>query len=78
VFFTSHEYVAITIFFQCVSLIELNSWKDEIFVAIKALQKGEKKAKDVTKKGKNKKKWLSLWAIHECSQIGCKMRWASI
>jgi hypothetical protein len=34
-----------------VSLIELNSWKDEIFVAIKALQKGEKKTKDIAKKG---------------------------
>jgi hypothetical protein len=54
--FTSHEYVVITIFFQCFSLIELNSWKDEIFVAIKALQKGGKKPKDVTKKRKNKKK----------------------
>jgi hypothetical protein len=40
-----------------VSLIELNSWKDETFVAIKALQKREKKkTKDVTKKGKKEKK----------------------
>ncbi len=55
--FTSHEYVVVTIFFQCVSLIELNSWKDETFVAIKALQKREKKkTKDVTKKGKKEKK----------------------
>jgi hypothetical protein len=35
-----------------VSLIELNSWKDEIFVAIKALQKGEKKNKGCSKERK--------------------------
>jgi hypothetical protein len=39
-----------------VSLIELNSWKDEIFVAIKDLQKGEKKSKDVAKKKEKKVK----------------------
>jgi len=30
VFFASHEYVVgVTIFFQCVSLIELNAWEEE-------------------------------------------------
>ncbi len=53
--FTSHEYVVVTIFFQCVSLIELNSWKDETFVAIKALQKREKKNKGCNKKRKKRK-----------------------
>jgi hypothetical protein len=38
-----------------VSLIELNSWKDETFVAIKALQKREKKNKGCNKKRKKRK-----------------------
>ncbi len=28
------------------------------------------------KKGKNKEKWFCLEAIHQCLQIGCKLRWA--
>jgi hypothetical protein len=41
---------------QCVSLIELNAWKDEWLVIIKALQKGEKRPK----KGKGKRKRSDL------------------
>jgi len=63
--FTSYEYVGITSFSQCVSLIELNAWKDEWLFAIEALQEGKKKAK----------KWFSFWAIRQCSPIGCTMRW---
>jgi hypothetical protein len=46
---TSHEYVGVTTFFQCVSLIELNACKDEWLVAIETLQEGKNKAKKVTK-----------------------------
>jgi hypothetical protein len=28
------------------------------------------------KKGKNKEKWFCLEAIHQCLQIGCKLRCA--
>jgi hypothetical protein len=55
---TSHEYVGITTFFQCVSLIELNACKDDWLVDIEALQEGKNKAKKMTKKGKRKKKMI--------------------
>jgi len=43
VFFTSHEGVVwVTTFFGCVSLIELNAWKDEWLVNIGDLQEGKK------------------------------------
>ncbi len=55
---TSHEYVVgVTIFFQYVSLIELNAWKDKWFVVIKKLYKGKRKAKKV-KKGEGKKEMI--------------------
>ncbi len=50
---TFQEYVEVTTFFQCVSLTKLNAWKDEWFIAIEVLQKGIKKQKKITKKGKN-------------------------
>ncbi len=53
--FTSHEYDVVTIFFQCVSLIELNSWKDEIYVAIKSFTKRRKESKGCNKKRKKEK-----------------------
>jgi hypothetical protein len=37
-----HEYVGVIIFFQCVSLIELNAWENQWLVNIEALQKGKK------------------------------------
>jgi hypothetical protein len=46
---TSHEYVGVIIFFQCVSLIEVNACKDEWLVPIKTLLEGKNKAKKVTK-----------------------------
>jgi hypothetical protein len=50
-------------FFQCVSLSELNPWKDEWLICIEALQQGKKKlAKKVAKK--RKKQWSSLLIIH--------------
>jgi len=47
------EYVEVTTFFQCVSLIDLNAWKDEWLIAIEVLQKGIKNNKDNKKKGKS-------------------------
>jgi len=35
--------------------------------------KKEKSEKN-DKKGKKKKKWSNLWSIHQCLQIGCKLR----
>jgi len=56
VFFTSHEcVVCVTAFFWCVSLIELNAWKDEWLVNIGDLEKGKKKK---GKSDKEKKKLL--------------------
>jgi len=46
------EYVEVTTFFQCVSLIDLNAWKDEWLIAIEVLQKGIKNNKDNKKKRK--------------------------
>jgi hypothetical protein len=75
VIFTSHEYlVKVIIFFQCVSLVELNPWEHEWLIVIQALQEGKMKAKKSTKKGKKKKKKSSLWAIHQHLQIGCKFK----
>lgn len=37
-----HEYVGVIIFFQRVSLIELNAWENQWLVNIEALQKGKK------------------------------------
>jgi len=39
-----------------VSLIELNSWKDEIYVAIKSFTKRRKESKGCNKKRKKEKK----------------------
>jgi hypothetical protein len=75
--FTSHEYVGFVTYSQCVSSIELNACKDEWVVAIEVLQEGKNKTKKATKKRK-KKKWFSLWAIHQDLKIGCKMGWATI
>ncbi len=59
VFFTSHEcVVGFTTFFWCVSLIELNAWKDEWLVSIGDLQEGKKKQEEWPKKEKGLKKWL--------------------
>ncbi len=58
-FFTSHECVVwVTTFFWCVSLIELNAWKDEWLLNIGDLQEGEKKQEEWPKKEKGLKRWL--------------------
>jgi hypothetical protein len=74
VLFTSHEYVVkVTTFFQHVSSIELNAYKDEWHVAIEVLQEG--KRKESNKKGRKKRSdlicrqyfncyWLSPWWSH--------------
>jgi len=59
VFFTSHEHVVgFTTFFWCVSLIQLNAWKDKWLVSIGDWQEGKKKQEEWPKKQKGLKKWL--------------------
>ncbi len=46
--FTSHEYVErVSTFSQCVSLIGLNAWEDEWFVAVEGLQNKPRETKKV-------------------------------
>jgi hypothetical protein len=75
VFFTSHEYVVgFTTFFWCVSLIELNAWKDDWLLSIGDLQEGKKNKKSDQKR-KRFKEVINLWLSHEYLQIGCKFKW---
>ncbi len=65
--------VGVVNLFQCASLIELNACEDERFIAINFFQNKKRKAKNVAKE-KKKKKWSNLWSMHQCLQIGCKLR----
>jgi hypothetical protein len=47
--------VGVAILFQCASLIELNTFEDERFIAIKVLQNKKRKAKNLAKKKKKKR-----------------------
>ncbi len=40
-------------------------------IAIEALQEGKRKQRGQQKKGRRRKNSSSLWAIHQCLQIGC-------
>jgi hypothetical protein len=79
VIFTSHEcVVGVRTFFWCVSVIELNAWKDEWLVNIGDLQEGENKNKKSDPKKTQFKEVMHLWAIYQYLQIGCKFKWENI
>jgi hypothetical protein len=56
---------------QCVSLIELNAWKDEWLVIIKALKKGKKERKR-PKEGKRKRSDLVCGQYTNLHKLGAK------
>jgi hypothetical protein len=62
-------------FFQCVSLLELNAWEDDWFVAIDVLQKEKQKNKKGDKT-KDEEKEVMQFVVNTpmLAKVGCKLK----
>jgi hypothetical protein len=79
VFSTFHVYVVmVTNVFKAVVLFWIKCMVEWMTCCYKKFTTWKRERKEGNKKKEDKKKWPNLWTIHQCYQIGCKLRWTRV